>query len=678
MRWRAWVFFLVVGGLAQEVDSLPEYEVAPVEIRAYRPTVAPLYEGVGERLLKVGLTNLVYRSVPFAQEVVYQGLLPQQTQVTIEGMRVVPACVDRMDPVLTFVEQAAWEGATWSPMQSWGATPTLNLTLLSPGAAAERYVGMQAADNYHRFMSALRLGGRRQRWHYATAITTRIGGDYRSGRWYSFPRPKDTPSPGRDSTWNIPTFQKYNLYLALQYDLSDHHSLELRYLSDFFYHVAYPALIMVARHSAFHFPSLSYLWKDKLTLRLYMNTVFHDMTDEGRSEAEIRNRLVMPGMYMPMRGYTRSVGLTGDITYLRSKGWKITQHSEYSHHLAWANMDMYLIGNPASLMRLRNLADIRFQQTTHRLSFEWTQAKGEVQIYLSGSYFTYEVGDTLGFLPLKLYQDRYAGRSEMNRSFFTYQGGVEGGYSFSSAFKGTLALSYGTRAPTHMELFGYYLYVPMDNSIQMGNSTLRPEKLLHTEARLSYQKAPWLLEGTGYLNYMDDYITPVTFLRPFSAGNGTAQSWRILQNTGRAYTTGGQIIANYEAEKLFLRWQLGYTYGWHVGYREPLPWIYPFHGRWQVGVRYGRRHRLLGEAFVAAAQKHLSRTIYPEDPTPAYWLLHIRYNYFLPLSQNRSSGRLVFQVSVENLLNVYGWDHLSVGNMPFLGRVISGGIWFSW
>jgi len=121
MRWRAWVFFVVVGGLAQEVDSLPEYEVAPVEIRAYRPTVAPSYEGVGERLLRVGLTQLVYRSVPFAQEVVYQGLLPQQTQVTIEGMRVVPACVDRMDPVLTFVEQAAWEGATWSPIQSWGA-----------------------------------------------------------------------------------------------------------------------------------------------------------------------------------------------------------------------------------------------------------------------------------------------------------------------------------------------------------------------------------------------------------------------------------------------------------------------------------------------------------------------------------------------------------------------------
>jgi len=677
MRWRLGGALLIAWVAAQEADSLPTHEAPPVEIRAHSPVIPPSHEGIGQRIQMTGLTNLVYRSVPFAQEVVYQGLLPQQTQVTIDGMRVVPACVDRMDPVLTFVEQAAWEGAAWSATQSWGATPTLNLSLLSPGTTADNYLTLQTADNYHRFVGALRLGGSRKRWHYAAAFTTRLGGPYRSGQWYSFPLPENTPTYGRDSSWNLPTFQKYNLYLALRYDLAEAHQIEIRYLSDVFYDVAYPALIMDARHSTFHLPSLSYSWKNRLSLRLYANTIFHDMTDETRPQTEIRTRIVMPGMYMPMKGLTRSLGAVAEVSYLQASRWKLTQHSEYSQHFARATMDMYLINSPTNRMQLYNLADIRFQQTTHRLTLTFAGTHTELQTYAAGSYFTYKVQDTLSFAPLRLYQENYAGKSQANRQFFTYQVGTEGTFRMTPDLKAAATLSYGTRPPTHTELYAYYLYVPQDNSIQMGNSTLRPENLLHTELRLIYQRAPWGLEGTAYLNYLRDYITPVTFLQPFSAGNGTAQFWRILQNSGRAYTTGGQMLITYEQERLTLRLLGGYTYGWHVDYREPLPWIYPLHGRLQVGIPY-RRHRLVSEIYAAATQKHLSRTIYPEDVTPGYWLLHLRYNYTLPFPRHAINSRLTLQVSVENLLNAYGWDHLSVGNMPFLGRVVSGGVYYSW
>lgn len=677
MRWGCGVLLLGLWGMAQEIDSIPAYDIPTVEIRAQRHTTPPSYEGVGERLMRVGLINLVYRSVPFAQEVVYQGLLPQQTQVTIEGMRILPACVDRMDPVLTFVEQASLAGASWSSTQSWGATPTLNITLLEPGSAAERYVTMQAVNNYHRLNGAFRLGGSKGRWHYAAAVTARLGGPYHSGRWYSL-SPEIQGHPfGRDSVWNIASFKKYNAYLALRYDLSDAHQLEVRYLGDFFYDVAYPALVMDSRHSAFHLPSLTYNWKDKLSLRLYFNNVSHSMTDENRPESEIRTRIVMPGMYMPMKGITFSTGAVGDITYFQSRGWKLSQHSEYSYHLASADMDMYSLDGGASVMRLRNLADIRFHQSTHHLALQRTWSKGDILTYLSGSYFAYRVGDTLGFAPLRLYQERYADGSQSNRDFFTYQGGLKGTFRFSPQLRLSTTISYGSRPPTHTELYAYYLYVPMDNSIQMGNSGLRPERLMRMEARLLYNKHSWSVEGGGYFNRMGDYIAPVTFLAPFSAGNGTPQSWRLLRNTGRAYTAGGQFVATYESEKLWLRLQAGYTYGWHLDYREPLPWIYPFYGRFQVGVPY-RRHRVVGEFYGAAAQDHLSRRIYLEDRTPAYWLLHLRYSYTLPFSRRDPVSRLIFQLAVENMLNVYGWDHLSVGNMPFLGRVISGGLWYSW
>lgn len=97
----------MIGGLlwAQSLDSLPTYLLPTVPIEgALGTSTLVLNESSTERLQREGLIQPVYRSVPFAQEVVYQGLLPTQTSVSIEGMRVLPACVDRMDPALTFLE----------------------------------------------------------------------------------------------------------------------------------------------------------------------------------------------------------------------------------------------------------------------------------------------------------------------------------------------------------------------------------------------------------------------------------------------------------------------------------------------------------------------------------------------------------------------------------------------
>ncbi len=119
-----WRLSVAIGLLwAQGVDSLPVYTLSPVTIEALQaPRSAPGETSI-EQLQRLGLIQPVYRSVPFAQEVVYQGLLPTQTTILIEGMRVLPACVDRMDPVLTFVEGTILEEAAWTPRQQWGATP---------------------------------------------------------------------------------------------------------------------------------------------------------------------------------------------------------------------------------------------------------------------------------------------------------------------------------------------------------------------------------------------------------------------------------------------------------------------------------------------------------------------------------------------------------------------------
>ncbi|MCX7606959.1 MAG: TonB-dependent receptor [Bacteroidia bacterium] len=660
-------------------DTLKEYEIDTVRIEGIQTPIATIGETSPSRLSRLlPTTQLVYRSVPFAQEVVYQGLLPQQTQVTIEGMRIVPACVDRMDPILTFVEISVMEGATWQNLQSWGNTPTLSVNLISPGGEGGGTATLLLGDNYHRvFLSALHrhhVG----RLSSVSAITYRGGETYRTGKGFTPGLSYEGPAWGRDSSFHVPPFQKINCYSALRCTLSENHYVEASYLGDYFYNVAYPGLIMDARHSAMHLLSLKHNWKNSSELRLYANTVFHDMTDENRPEQEIRNRIVMPGMYMPMRGLTRTMGAVHTLTWAYRKHIQIDHHSEYSYSQATASMDMQPLNGGAS-MRLLNLADIELNQGGSTLSASYQLPTWVMTVQGSLYMLTYRVGNSADFLPLQLYQENYAGGSTPKRHFLLTQLG--GSFTWKPT-EHTLRLSirYGQRAPTHQELYAYYLYVPMDNSILMGNSLLRPEKLLRTELLYTFLQGRWNLQITTFANWLSDYITPVTFLFPGTSANATRQQWRILKNTGNAVTAGftAQGGAHLSSTLLGEAW-IGYTYGWHQTLREPLPWIYPLFTRLRLTHSY-KRHRANIEIYAAAAQKRLSRTIYIEDYTPAYALLHLRYGYQLLERRLAKSPRpgLTLTVSIENLLNTYGWDHLSVGNMPFLGRILRMGIWANW
>ncbi|MDW8416880.1 MAG: TonB-dependent receptor [Bacteroidia bacterium] len=659
----------------QVEDTLKTYDLDTVRIEGYQNTLLLVGETSADKAVRLlPATQLVYRSVPFAQEVVYQGFLPTQTQVSIEGMRVLPACVDRMDPILTFVEAAAIEGVSWQNTNNWGATPTMNVELFSPEGPRGGQAVLSVGDNYHRIVSSFRHRQRVGRFRIASVLTFRQGGDYRIGAWPAFGTShRATQAWPADTSLNLPAFRKVNLHTAIAYQVSESHRVEASYLGDYFYDVAYPALVMDARHSAMHLISICHTWRDVSEFRAYVSTVFHDMTDEKRPVSEIQNRIVMPGMYMPMIGKTRTSGAIWSLNWWRKEGVRLWQRSEFVSGSAFASMDMFPLGG-GTVMRLLNLPDVRIQQGGSALLLDYQQ--GSWLFHMEGRWnlLAYIVGDTLAYRPLRMYQETYAGASAARRSFSVYE--MVGRISWSkSGHTLTFSLSQGTRAPVHTELYAYYLYVPMDNSILMGNSSLRPERLFRLETDYAYAQERWGFRLNLYANRFSDYITAVTFLAPQTPGNSTRQSWRILKNGGVAYTGGFSLQASFHANSsaLFEAWA-GYTYGWNQTLREPLPWIYPLFGRVRYTQRY-RRHQTSLELYTAAAQSHLSRTIYLENHTPAYWLLHVRYGY--AAFQNHQF-RATLTLSVENVLNAYGWDHLSVGDMPFLGRVVRAGVIVSW
>ncbi len=451
----------------------------------------------------------MYRSVPFAQEVVYQGLMPQQLQLTLAGMRIHPACVDRMDPVLTFVEPAVVETIQERPSKDGEARLPWRWGLLSPEGTPWRRSYLAGGDNYHRLYASTQHRAQREtpmgfRLHFS------VRGPYRTGRWLTPRAFSPASEPYRDTTLPLDPFRKLNLYTALSYAASPAHTVELLYLGDYFYWVAYPGLIMDARHSAMHLLSVRHRWRRFSDMRLYANTVFHDMTDERRPLSEIQTRPVMPGMYMPMRGLTRVLGLVWEGHLGEERPFRLKPRIEGTWNQAWGAMDMYPVG-PGAPMRLLNLADIRFWQGGSALQAAYVQPTFSLQAEATLTYLAYRVGDTLSFLPLELYQQRYVGQADRSPAYTVYQVGV-GFQRWTSWGRLSLSLRQGTRPPTHTELYGYYLYVPMDNSFWMGNSRLRPERLLRGELLTEWNAQHLRLTLTLYANRLTDYIAPVTFL----------------------------------------------------------------------------------------------------------------------------------------------------------------------
>ncbi|RMF52784.1 MAG: hypothetical protein D6750_01770, partial [Bacteroidetes bacterium] len=422
MRWRLGLLAIPLWGQVLP-DSVPAYVLPSVTIQdslAGRQEARSVSEGLPEKL---PFARMVYRSVPFAQEVVYQGFLPQQVQLTVGGMRIHPACVDRMDPVLTFVEPAEVETVQEAPWRSWGAGPLLEVGLFSPEGPTGGQASLLAADNYHRLFASVRHRGGKGRLRWASAGTFRLGGPYRTGRQPTPGLPLPTQTPWYDTTLSLSPFRKLNLYTALSYALSPNHTLELLYLGDAFYDVAYPALIMDARHSAMHLVSLRHRWGRFSDFRLYANTVFHDMTDEKRPLSEIQHRIVMPGMYMPMRGLTRVVGMVWEGRLLAQSALELRPRLEGTWNQAWGSMDMYLVGG-GTPMRLLNLADIRFLQGAAGLQAHYAREKIAFQTEATLTHFAYWVADTTHFLPLELYQRTYAGGANPTRTFTLYQVGA--------------------------------------------------------------------------------------------------------------------------------------------------------------------------------------------------------------------------------------------------------------
>ncbi|MFZ1321332.1 MAG: TonB-dependent receptor plug domain-containing protein, partial [Ignavibacteria bacterium] len=174
----------------------------------------------------------------YAPEPVIRGLNTNQIDVTVNGMKVMSACTDKMDPVTSYVEtenlgEVEIESGTGDGSFLSKSGGRIDLGLYKPVFSKSfKYYGnfksgyQFASDNYK---GSLNLNLSNDFFTANVNGSYNIGGDYKTG--------------GGTKVWNS-GFEKYNISLNGSYKINENNFINLNGIIDDAYDIGFPALLM--------------------------------------------------------------------------------------------------------------------------------------------------------------------------------------------------------------------------------------------------------------------------------------------------------------------------------------------------------------------------------------------------------------------------------------------------
>ncbi|NNE35304.1 MAG: TonB-dependent receptor plug domain-containing protein, partial [Rhodothermales bacterium] len=288
----------------------------------------------------------------FGWEPVIRGMNGGQVGLVIDGVKVIGACVDKMDPTSSYVEVENLEKLELTKggfdlSQSSQIGGSVNLVTEKPNfnrrfqAAVES--GFESAASLRRIRGVVG----------ASHKNTSVRGSF------SFKQADDFKTGEGSSVFNS-GFAKNNAKLDLTRRLGLGHSVTASFLADNAWDIGYPVLLMDATLAQARIYSLTHNWTGNrgilgsVETKIYANTVDHWMDDYKR---DVDQRLVMRSMNMPMYGSTRT---SGGISTIEAKsgrhGFSLTLDAYRTK--SFGEMYMFSTIDRIPDMYLLNLGDV--------------------------------------------------------------------------------------------------------------------------------------------------------------------------------------------------------------------------------------------------------------------------------------------------------------------------------
>ncbi|MFN2373599.1 MAG: TonB-dependent receptor [Cyclonatronaceae bacterium] len=616
---------------------------APVPDASPRSYTNSSLESTEQFMQRLNGLSMIKRA-NYAWEPSLRGMSDSRVNVLIDGVTMVSACVDRMDPVTSYVETENLEKVDVSMGNisfENGNRPggSVNLITARPGFDAGYYGEFDAGYQHNGNVQKYRVmsGYSNHRNALQVAFTLRDAGNF---------------TAGGGERLGLSGYTKMNLKVDAGRDFAGGSRGWLTWIGDLALDAGYPALIMDTDKARSHLISYEHEWRNPgslvsvLRVKPYHTRVDHWMSDYNR---DVTTRDVMPGMYMPMFGKTRTTGIRLESTLI--SGRHLVRATMNLHRLdAFADMLMEPVDEQVSPMYLINIGDAVLNNAYVSADHSWLMSPAwslntGLALDLSGRTLNDPVAADL--LTIE-FPDASTGRLIAAANL---KAGLQ--YQSDEAWGISLNMSGGSRLPSHIESYGYYIYNPLDDLFYFGNPGLKNEQStqVNLSGYLNGDNRIYGLEASLFVNHIRNYI----------GGRATGDLFAAYTNYDAALYAGVEAAGYLNPwPSLGLTFGLARVYAQNLHLDEPLPMIPPLEAQfgleWKVSLL-----TLAAQVRHAAAQRRIASATTLETPSEAFTVIGVRGTWNLhPNFQLRAE--------IENIADARYTEHTSPGNFPSPGR----------
>jgi len=606
------------------------------------------HQNMDNFLSQIDGVSMIQRGA-FAWEPAIRGQSDQRMNLVIDGMQVFKACVDKMDPITSYVEtnnlaklQVDKSGTNVAEFGNGNST----INLVTQKAQQDRF--SIDAETAFRVPDLYR--------NYSLTINTSDAAGKNAFRFSgSYKKADDLHSANFETVENT-QYEKLNLYGHYQHLFDSGNSIEVNYITDKAYDVGYPALLMDATQALADIGRVQFNFADSeqsfqlRSIMLYANSIRHTMDDYER---DVANRQVMRGMYMPMFGETTTFGGKVQGAFALNHH-PIDWHFDAFTSLAYGDMEMISLDPNIQDMLIYNLNEVY----THSMSL------GFVHHMRLGSHSILSLEQNTKFKTLGTHNEAHASLFEgvynkelVPRARILLSGSAEVIWQANDEWSFSNSIVYSERMGNHMELFGHYIYNYTDGFFYDGNPWLTPERSINADVNTSWSIGKHSVSVTAFYKYYFDYIGGVI---SNDISNFNFQ-FKTYSNVGNAIMTGAEIrtINNWDSN-FRLENRIAYTYAQNLDLNEPLPLIPPLYGNSTLSYVWGNSSISMSADW-SAQQSRIAIISSNEDKTKAFYTLGIGYE------RSWLGDKLVSSVQLRNITDQYYNRHTSIGNIPESG-----------
>lgn len=588
--------------------------------------------------------NMIKRGA-YAWEPNINNMSSERLAVTIDGMQIFGACTDKMDPITSYVDvsnlaeaqiSSGQQGAAFGNMVGGGINLKLDKGNFRPRGWNGSLQSSYESNNRQRVFGG-ELNFSDEKFYVDTDVIYRKADNYKAGG---------------GETVLFSQFEKYNFSVNSGIKISADKAISGSLIYDEARNVGYPALPMDVSLARAIIASLSFNqdtlfgklsdWESKV----YYNTIKHVMDDTKRPDVAIH--MDMPGWSETFGAYTQANWkLPGNDLFLKLDGY---------FNKSLAEMTMYPVDTNESLMFMLTWPDIHTTNVGFYAQDNLVWDKASLKLSTRFSYHSNTVADEFGLNSLRIfYPEMEKTNTRFLKSFSAQY------HRMLNPFHLTFGLSYGERAPSVSEGYGFYLFNSFDAHDYIGDPGLKTEASSEANISFTYKKPIFEITAEANFFYINNYIIGKvdSSLSTMTIG---ADGVKIYTNLDAAQIFNTSFAAKYKISNAFT-WAGRVSYSRGVDdVKENLPLISPISYRSSLDLYKDNYSASI--ALNGAAEQSNFNADYGEMRTAAYATVSasIGKRFFI------NDNSLFVKAGVENLFDNNYSTYNDWKNIPQMGR----------